>query len=272
MNIETGAEPAMAGSASGNLRAPMHRRYDHGGPLHRFAAIKPGNGVTLSAGHPALIEARTIFPTTVNPVGHRRVKRLLKSGVNSRKIGKTVTKGRWRGFPIFTLTLEERATCPRSCKAWASCYGNGMPYAQRLVAGPAFEAALWDELSAQQLQHPHGFVVRLHVLGDFYSLGYVALWERALAAFPALHVFGYTARDPASDDIGEAVGLIVDAHPARFAIRFSGWDGPTHGSVLVAAAGDTEHLICPAQQGRTSCCATCALCWHSDRTIAFLRH
>jgi hypothetical protein len=28
----------------------------------------------------------------------------------------------------------------------------------------------------------------------------------------------------------------------------------------------------PAQTGKTDCCATCALCWHSDRTIAFLRH
>jgi hypothetical protein len=47
------------------------------------------------------------------------VQRVLKDGHQSRKIGKFVTKGKMRGFPIFTLTLEERATCPRSCLAWA---------------------------------------------------------------------------------------------------------------------------------------------------------
>jgi hypothetical protein len=73
-----------------------------------------------------------------------------------------------------------------------------MQAAERIVAGPALEAALWDELAALQQMHPGGFLVRLHVLGDFYSVDYAQLWHEALEAYPALHIFGYTAREPSS--------------------------------------------------------------------------
>jgi len=35
---------------------------------------------------------------------------------------------------------------------------------------------------------------------------------------------------------------------------------------------DTEAIACPAQTGGTDCCATCALCWNSQRSISFRRH
>ena len=35
---------------------------------------------------------------------------------------------------------------------------------------------------------------------------------------------------------------------------------------------DDQAILCPAQTGATDCCATCALCWASTRTIAFRRH
>ena len=239
--------------------------------MRRFSAVKPGGkGLTLASSHPAVTEGRTIFPTTVNDIGHPRLQRLLKSGHNSRKIGKVVTKGKWRGFPIFTLTLEERATCPRTCLAWRECYGNGMPYAQRIVHGRAFEEALWEELAAKQAAHPDGFVVRLHILGDFYSVDYAELWAEALEAYPALRIFGYTAHPPLSP-IGQVIGELLGVHPERFAVRFSGLDAPTDGSVVVDHEIETTHLVCPAQRDLTDCCATCALCWQSDRTIAFLR-
>lgn len=251
---------------------PMNERYAYGGPLHRFESIKPKrNGIVLGAGHPAARDARTIFPTTVNQVGDERLKRLLKGGENSRKIGKYVTKGKLRGFPIFTLTLEERATCPRTCEVWHSCYGNGMPYAQRIKHGRAFEERLWNELADKQASHPLGFLVRLHILGDFYSVDYAELWAEALEAYPALHVFGYTAHAPQSP-IGQVVQELLGYRSDRFHIRFSGLDALKNGSVVVEHGAPTEHLVCPAQTGKTDCCGTCAFCWHSDRTIAFLRH
>lgn len=243
--------------------------------MSRMRPIKPGNrGVVLIPGHSAAEQGHTLFPSTVNDIDHPRVKRLLKSGHNSRKIGKRVEKGRLAGAEVFTLTLEERATCPRTCATWHSCYGNGMPYAQRLVHGAAFEARLWDELAALNARHRRGFLVRLHVLGDFYSSEYVELWSRALAAFPALNVFGFTARRPNDDPIGRAVRMLVGRHGLRFAIRFSGAEGDRLASRVLpdGVATDPAAITCPAQTGKAECCARCALCWQSDRSIAFIRH
>jgi hypothetical protein len=238
--------------------------------LRRHGSVEPtGHGTSIGALHPAYRSGRSIFTSRV--FDPDEVQRVLKDGHQSRKIGKIVTKGKMRGFPIFTLTLEERATCPRSCKAWGFCFGNNMQAAERITAGDALEARLWEELASLQQRHPGGFLVRLHVLGDFYSVEYAQLWHEALEAYPALHIFGYTAREPLSD-IGRQIAETIAVWPERFHVRFSGWNGPKNGAVIINSLDQSEHVVCPAQTGKTDCCATCALCWHSDRTIAFLKH
>lgn len=225
-------------------------------------------GVVLSALDPAYRSGRTIFPSRVYDPGE--VARVLKDGHQSRKIGKTVMKGPRRGWPIYTLTLEERATCPRSCKAWAFCYGNSMQAAERITAGDELLKALDGELKALQRHHPGGFMVRLHVLGDFYSPDYVRFWTSALDRFPALHIFGFTAHHPESE-IGAMLFDVAADSWQRFAVRFSGFRGPVIGS-QIGPDVDPEAIMCPAQTGATDCCATCALCWHSRRSIGFERH
>lgn len=237
--------------------------------LRRHGSIKPrGSRVVLSALDPAFRSGRSIFPSRV--FDPHEVKRVLKDGHQSRKIGKFVTKGPRRGWPLFTLTLEERATCPRSCKAFAFCYGNSMQAAERLTHGPALEEALWNELLQLQFAHPGGFLVRLHVLGDFYSLDYVRFWTRALKAFPALHVFGFTAHQP-DTEIGAALWELSGNQWERFAVRFSGMRGELMASQLADDA-DPMAIPCPAQTGATDCCGTCGLCWQSQRSISFARH
>jgi hypothetical protein len=73
---------------------------------------------------------------------------------------------------------------------------------------------------------PGGFMVRLHVLGDFYSTDYVQLLAVALTAFPALHVFGFTARDPAILRSARCCMRMAKRDWERFAVRFQGLDGP----------------------------------------------
>jgi hypothetical protein len=238
--------------------------------LRRHASVKPtGSRVILSALNPAYRAGRSIFASRV--FEPQEVGRVLKDGHQSRKIGKFVTKGLRRGWPLFTLTLEERATCPRSCAAWSFCMGNNMQAAERITAGEALEQALWQELERLQAKHRRGFMVRLHILGDFYSADYVELWARALESFPALHVFGFTARDPAISEIGARLLHMATTQWDRFAMRFSGLDGPMFGSQLMPDAHPAA-IQCPAQTGATECCATCALCWNSRRSIAFARH
>lgn len=252
--------------------------------LRRFGSLTPqGRGVVLPGHHPAVRAGGTLFPSRVFAADE--VGRLLKTGHQSRKIGKVVQKGARRGWPIFTLTLEERATCPRpqadgsGCTEWQHCYGNNMQAAERIVHGADLVGGLTVELAALAAKHPAGFMVRLHVLGDFYSPEYVEFWRAALGAIPALHLFGFTAHDPASP-IGRRVSLMALEHGwGRAAIRFSGAPHEVRAArVIEAGEADADAVLCPAQivredgTGATECCATCALCWHSEISIAFRRH
>lgn len=227
-----------------------------------------GHRFKLSDYHPAIVQGHSIFRNSIVDPNERP--RLLINGQNP-KLGPKVIKGRLKDFPIYTLTLEERKTCPMTCLEWKTCYGNNMHFAKRIRHGDAMESRLWDELAILQQINPKGFLVRLHVLGDFYSVDYVQLWHEALEAYPALHIFGYTARKPQSD-IGREICELIGVWPERFHVRFSGWNGPRNGAVVVNHASETQHIVCPEQTGKAKTCGNCGLCWHSDRTIAFLRH
>jgi hypothetical protein len=240
----------------------------------RFVDHKPPFvGVKRMAGdHPALAAGTTLYAARVAAPG-RGI--LFKSGQHSRKIGGAVVKGRWAGMPIYTLTLEERATCPRDCAHWATCFGNKMNWSTRWRHGAALEAYIKNDIAALARQHPRGFVVRLHVLGDFYSVEYVRLWAGLIDAHPALRVFGYTARDPVGDPIGVHLDTLSRTRWDRFALRFSNrWMADRSALTLFKPGGvpAAQGVICPAQTGRTDCCGTCALCWQATKNIFFQVH
>lgn len=254
------------GSIDGKSRS-MNLQY-HGGVTRK-----------LHGHERAAVVGATVHPSRALPAPPNGV---LKPGDNQRKLGKRVMKGAWKGLPLYSLTLEERATCPRTCKQWLNCYGNNMGHAKRFHHGPELESAILTDLVFLSRRHPRGFVVRLHILGDFYSAAYVAFWKRALDSFPALRVFGYTAWQ-ADTPTGAAVAALRDAQWDRFAVRTSGAaDGPR--TLVVTGRGTVqtetklwamEAIICPAQTGGTSHCGACALCWApaaKHRPIAFLAH
>lgn len=248
-------------------------------PMRRFTQhglIKPDRVTGLPAGHSAIRERRTLFPSTVVDVADSP--RVLVSGANSRKIGDRIVKGDWAGMPTFILTLEERATCPASCHHFSSCYGNGMPLARRHRHGPELIARLDVEMTALNEKHPRGFAVRLHQLGDFWSVEYVDQWLVWLEKFQALHVWGYTAWAPETP-IGAAVKQLRDELWSRFAIRFSSAGSTTGGATTIwrepEEARVPEGIVCPAQTDKSACCGTCGLCWSGaakDETIVFIAH
>jgi len=208
--------------------------------------------------------AETRFPTTrKNP---SELLRVLKDGKNSRKIGDRITKGRWSGMRIVTLTLEERATCPRSCKVWDVCYGNNMHWSHRIQPGHELTQALERELQKLNKKYRAGFAVRLHILGDFYHENYVYFWAHMLDQFKRLHVFGFTANEP-NTPIGSAVAVLNETYKERFHIRFSGSD-----TEVVEDAENATGIICPVELDKAECCGSCALCWQTTRKISFLMH
>lgn len=219
----------------------------------------------------------TIFPTRVaEPTGSERV---LKDGASNCKIGGDVLVGWLKGAPIFTLTLEERATCPRSCRLWRSCYGNSMQAAKRWRHGTPLVARLAAELRDLCDEHER-ILVRLHVLGDFWSVAYVNFWRAALALHPGLHVFGFTAHLRGSE-IGDAVAVVRDEFPDRFWLRHSEKTGDWGAFTLPMATtakriGDA--VVCPEQRDaleeapRRVHCGSCGVCWSSAAPIAFMQH
>lgn len=260
------------------------RAYGTGG-LSRFvnAAVTESvkrSHAALDRRHPALREGHTIFPTRVFDAS--KLDRVLISGINNAKLGKTITKGPWAGSPFYHLSLEERATCPRSCPVWDACYGNGMPAATRVRYNANLMRALDTQLNGLNQKHPGGFAVRLHVLGDFPDLDYVQAWIGFSDKYKALQIEGYTAH-PRTSEIGQAIWQMNLKRPKRWQIRNSValdapyeamqvstlWDGAS------TPPADMDAIVCPQELGKTACCSTCALCWspamHNKRVL-FLGH
>ena len=258
----------------GNTRPYGRLSRFRGAGLH---AVASRAAVALRADHPALLEARTIFPRSVKEPAER----VLVSGFNNAKTGDRVLKGPWRGCKIYTLTLEERASCPPCCGLWRECYGNAMPFARRHAHGESLEGRLWHQVPALLSLHRIGIAVRLHVLGDFYSPSYARLWCHLLAACNRLHVWGYTAH-PEDGEIGGILAWMNELFPDRCRIRFTVEPGSPLGPLQATTCWERPHAsviadgqVCPAQLGATECCGTCALCWARPmlgRRIVFLGH
>lgn len=226
----------------------------------------------LAPNHPAVIEGRTRYRQSVVEPNEHTV--ALKSGYNNSKVGRTVTRGRWANMPIYTLTLEERKTCP-PCDHRQTCYMNNSPFAKRLVHGAALDAIVEKELFAHNSRWRNGFLLRLHIAGDFYSPEYAMLWAQRMDRYRNLHVYGYTAWQP-DTKVGRIIHLLNIGLPDRWMVRFSNPKVPTMTSaVTVNTKTEAEHrqmIPCPAQTEKASCCATCTACWESSRPIAFLLH
>jgi hypothetical protein len=250
-------------TAKENIRL---RRWENHAPA--LTSIK-----RLATEHPAVRNGRTLYPSRV--FDPEKAPRIFISGFNSRKLGGVVQKGRWKGFPIYSLTLEERRTCPKSCSLLRECYGNSMQWSKRLRHGPKLEAMIASELAELSRRHPDGFVIRAHVLGDFPSVRYVKKWKRWLQTFPSLRVFGYTAW-PSHTPIGREVGRLASRLWDRFSVRYSNAGVPECGATTVFQRPSRMRtelgILCPVQADRADCCASCALCWSSKTNIVFLAH
>ena len=247
----------------------------------RYVKVK-GHGKTVGRSmtpsmpgfeRPAHREGRTYFPKSVKPVA--AMTNILVSGHSNVKIGRDVRVGRFKGWWLYTLSLEERKTCPRACHHWQNCYGNGMPYAKRVDhTDPAFLPALEaniDRLVA--VKNRPGIIVRLHALGDFYSVDYVEFWKRQLSRETRLVLFGYTAWLPGTP-IGDEVQRLIDLFPGRAMLRFSNGGLEDRSTVPIIDAVDCPPgaFVCPEQTGQFEACGKCGACWSTLKNVAFLAH
>lgn len=219
---------------------------------------------------------RTIFESRVFEVADENV---LKDGSSNAKIGGDVLVGWLEGARIYTLTLEERATCPSTCFHWKSCYGNAMQFARRWKHGKPLMEKIEAELPELLARHER-ILIRLHVLGDFWSVEYVDFWKRMLEKHPGLYAFGFTGWK-AGTEIGDYVDAVSALHPRRFMIRHSDTTGRMGSFTLdfpteMKTIGDA--IVCPEQldgmrgHPESRHCGNCGACWSTDRPIAFIIH
>ena len=116
-----------------------------------------------------------------------------------------------------------------------------------------------------------GILVRLHVLGDFFSEEYVKFWWKQLFWNPKLYIFGYTA---AEGKILEAIQISLNGHP-RSVIRQSrphSYDGRNRFAAASKYADRVNGFWCPEQRGTVASCADCGLCWSAKKTVIFEDH
>lgn len=230
-------------------------------------------------------EGRTVFTKSItsppaeprNSGGKIRVPlHVLVWAGSNRKISGLMQKGRWAGMPIFSLTLEERATCPSTCQQWRRCFGDNMHLAVRYQAGKQLEMAIEADLGALDSVYPDGYLIRLHVLGDFYSVSYVRFWERMLKQHEC-RLYGYTHR-MLTEPIGAALTSLALGNPERTAFMRS--DPTEAGDPLPSATvvdrkatvGVAGSVICPNETGKTESCGTCGLCMNGRTSVSFLDH
>ena len=187
------------------------------------------------------------------------------------KLGFKITSPKWKGKRLYSLTLEERTTCPESCHHWDDCYGNNMPFAHRFKT-PNIDLFLEREIEELLEKHKEGIVIRLHVLGDFFSVEYVRFWREMLFEYPKLCIFGYTGREDATL-IGREIWMINNRFNERCVIRSS--RSKEYDSAWSYAAEESfegKSFDCPEQTGKLPSCAACGLCWSVPKTVKFLSH
>ena len=222
---------------------------------------------------PFVEQARTKFASAVKVPSS--LKNLLVSGHSNVKIGRDVRKGLFKGYWIYTLSLQERATCPSTCRHWQDCYGNNMPFAKRVRHDdpdflPLLEAEI-DKLCHQRRRT--GVLIRLHALGDFFHPAYVDFWGSQLRRHANLAIYGYTAH-PWHSTIGQRLELLHNEFGNRAMIRNSDGERAVMSTVSIvdAESRPSNAFQCPEQTGQTRCCATCGACWSTTKNVAFLAH
>ena len=233
----------------------------------------------------AIKNGRTVYTNNVFSTANYNTN-LLKLSSN-KKLGKFVSKGRHKNKYLYSLSLEERKTCPKTCFHWKTCYGNNMPFAHRFRVSKNLLVRLHKEIKLLSIKHKEGILIRLHVLGDFYSVAYVKFWKKMLSLYPNISIYGYTARTPYSK-IGKEIIKLRGEIWDRFSVRLS--NNVTHkltansedllseklllsNNVIGLKCQSSHYVICPEQLNQVKDCASCGLCWNNNiDNIIFKTH
>ena len=139
-----------------------------------------------------------------------------------------------------------------------------MAFAHRIDhTHPQFYELLGAEINVLAKRYRYGFVIRPHVLGEYFSAEYAAFWIEQTTLYSNLHVFGFTHWERDSV-IGR---MIMEWNKNdRVWVRFSDQGGEMSANV------EGEGFDCPEQTGKTESCLTCGACWSTVKPVRFKQH
>jgi len=155
-----------------------------------------------------------------------------------------------------------------SCDQWNRCYGDHcFQVARQDVSTPEAEEYLWANIELQLsflCARNDKVLVRLHVLGDFYSVEYVQFWEEQLWLHEGLYLYGYTHR-PEGDPIHTAIKDLNTESRTRILLSDQAETPWEAGHFLVVDEWEDtppRTARCPAElTGRDLKCVDCTLCF-----------
>jgi hypothetical protein len=239
--------------------------------------VSHGKPLILRPTHEAVIEDRPLFKDQV--LDASEVDRVLIPASNNCKLGSHWSKGPWIGAPIYTLTLAERSTCPKTCPVREACMGNHMHWPVRLIVNDALYEKLESEIKLLSALYEM-FTVRLHQLGDLADETYTRFWLNKVHAIPELATFGFTAHLKSSK-----IGALIEESSYlwdRFRIRFSAETDERSTTVMIAPPIGRHRagITCPVDAAppkrdgkpRDLKCGSCGLCLTSREPIVFKLH
>jgi len=250
-----------------------------------------GHGIRpLSPTHAAILENRTLFPGQVRVPSAADL--IFKSGQWSCKLGAETRKGTdGVTVPIYTVTHEERKTCPGGrgeCNLY--CMGDQEPWAIRWAIGPEFYKFAQRHLDLLDVLHPYGYIIRLQNLGDILEIEkdggeHVEFWSAQMERHTPMRVWLYTANDPASATGKRLTEIMERVGWRRFNLRFSNRWGEGCAHVIDGVKKPDwvgpEMIVCPALVPKpggaagehlTESCATCMICANSRIGILLPKH
>lgn len=261
-------------------------------------APRPELVKALPPNSPAILNKGSLFPKSENPATEET--NIFVRSTKDRKTGTQIKVGPWKGFPIYTVTLAERTTCWEGCPTYRTCYGNGMPFASRIVPDDNFLKLFNRQARNLAEKHPQGYMVRLHQLGDVYSMDYLNTIQKTFYDVPQMHIWMTTAWPykgcpdaPEGSEIGDAIyqwraeereKAKAPDYKHRLAIWFSSKTAHPGSATTTIIVPDIENkgtkalnigkttnpvnpnekfnnIVCPEQVGLKADCGSCGLCW-----------
>jgi len=233
----------------------------------------------------------TIFPKTILDMAkektslsvfksastNKKLSGIKDTGKSAGKAGKynRITRGKYKGYRMYALTLVERETCSTACEHWHDCYGNNLYLAKRYRLDLDRLKSDLDKLAQKEKGK---FILRLHILGDFSTVEYIQFYLDSLVRYPDMVIFGYS-RSWDNPELRPLLDQLQNHN--RVHLRYSGMKSETMTALSMDSdytkklVADKKAFVCPVQAGsKIDACMDCGLCFNPrvSTPVAFITH